>query len=133
MIRFVAVVAAYTAVFISMAQADLIYQPVNPTFGGSPLNSAHLQSLATTQKQYEESRPEKTDSEKFLNMLETRLYSALASEVTDAIFGEDALPNGTIAFSDQRVDFVNTGTEIQLLITDLLTGQVTTIVIPTIQ
>jgi curli production assembly/transport component CsgF len=133
MIRSVAIAAACTAASISMAQADLLYQPVNPTFGGSPLNSSHLQFLANTQKQYEESTPEKTDSQKFLSMLETRLYSALASEVTDAIFGEDALPNGTIAFSDQRVDFVNTGTEIQLIITDLITGQVTTIVVPTIQ
>jgi curli production assembly/transport component CsgF len=133
MIRFVAVVAAYTAASISMAQADLIYQPVNPTFGGSPLNSSHLQSLASIQKQYEENPEEKRASEKFLDMLESRLYSGLASQVTEAIFGENALPSGTIAFSDQQITFVNTGTEIQLVVTDFTTGQVTSIVIPTIQ
>jgi curli production assembly/transport component CsgF len=133
MIRFVAVVAACTAASISMAQADLIYQPVNPTFGGSPLNSSHLQSLASIQKQYEENPEEKRASEKFLDMLESRLYSGLASQVTEAIFGENALPSGTIAFSDQQITFVNTGTEIQLVVTDFTTGQVTSIVIPTIQ
>lgn len=133
MIRFVAIVAAYTAASISVAQADMVYQPVNPTFGGSPLNSSHFQSLASTQKLYEKSKEEKPASERFVKMLETRLYSGLASEVTDAIFGEDALPNGTIAFSDQKIDFVNSGTEIQLVVTDLTTGQVTTIVVPTIQ
>ena len=133
MIRSVAIAAAFTAAFSSMAQADIIYQPVNPTFGGNPLNSSHLQSLASTQKQFEEHTEEKRASEQFLDMLESRLYSALASEVTDAIFGEDALPSGTISFSDQQVSFVNTGTEIQLVVTDFTTGQVTTIVIPTIQ
>jgi curli production assembly/transport component CsgF len=133
MIRSVAIAAACTAASISMAQADLVYQPVNPTFGGSPLNSSHLQFLANTQKQYEETPEEESASAQFLDMLESRLYSALASQVTDAIFGEDALPSGTIQFSDQQVSFVNTGTEIQLVITDFTTGQVTTIVIPTLQ
>ena len=133
MIRFVAVTAAISAIFISVAQADLVYQPINPTFGGSPLNSSHLQSLASSQKLHEEKTEEQRASEQFLDMLESRLYSALASEVTDAIFGEDALPSGTIAFSDQHVSFVNTGTEIQLVVTDFTTGQVTTIIIPTIQ
>jgi len=133
MIRCVAVAAAIFAAFTSVTQADIIYQPVNPTFGGSPLNSSHLQYLAGSQKLHEEKTEEKRASEQFLDMLESRLYSALASEVTDAIFGDDALPSGTISFSDQQVTFVNTGTEIQLVVTDYTTGQVTTIVVPTIQ
>jgi curli production assembly/transport component CsgF len=133
MVRFVAIAAAFTAASISMAEADLVYQPINPTFGGSPLNSAHLQSMASTQKEHEENPEEKRASEKFIDMLESRLYSGLASQVTEAIFGENALPSGTFAFSDQQISFVNTGTEIQLVITDFTTGQVTSIVIPTLQ
>jgi curli production assembly/transport component CsgF len=133
MVKCIAVLAAISAAFISIAQADIIYQPVNPSFGGSPLNSSHLQFLANTQKQYEETVEEKRASEQFLDMLESRLYSGLASQVTEAIFGEDALPSGTIAFSDQQVSFNNNGTEIHLVITDFTTGQVTTIVVPTIQ
>ncbi len=65
-------------------------------------------------------------------MLESRLYSSLASQVADAIFGDNAQPNGTIVFDDQQISFVNTGTEIQLVVTDFGTGQVTNIVIPTL-
>lgn len=133
MTRSVAVAAVFLAAFNSMAQADFVYRPVNPTFGGSPLNSSHLQSLAAIQNLHEESTPERTSSQQFLRMLEARLYSSLSTQVSEAIFGEDALPSGTIAFSDQKVDFVNTGTEIQLTVTDLANGQVTTIVIPTVQ
>lgn len=133
MTRSVVVAAVIASAFATAAQADFVYRPVNPTFGGNPLNSSHLQSMATSQKLHEESTPERSSSQQFLKMLESRLYSALATEVTDAIFGENALPSGTIAFSDQKVDFLNTGTEIQLTVTDLTNGQITTIIVPTIQ
>lgn len=133
MTRSVVFAAVIASAFASVAQADFVYRPVSPTFGGSPLNSSHLQYLAGSQKLHEESTPERSSSQQFLRMLESRLYSSLATEVTDAIFGENALPSGTIAFSDQKVDFVNTGTEIQLIVTDLTNGQITTIIVPTIQ
>ncbi len=39
---------------VSPALADIVYTPVNPSFGGNPFNSSHLQSLATSQKQFTE-------------------------------------------------------------------------------
>ncbi|MDP5335563.1 MAG: curli assembly protein CsgF, partial [Paracoccaceae bacterium] len=33
----------------AMAQ-DLVYTPINPSFGGSPLNSSHLLSIANAQR-----------------------------------------------------------------------------------
>jgi curli production assembly/transport component CsgF len=112
----------------------MIYTPVNPSFGGSSFNSTHLQSLATTQKQFEKSSASssRSGSDRFISMLQSRLYSSLASQVANAIFGEDAQPNGTIIFDDQQISFVNTGTEIQLSVTDFGNGQVTNIVIPTL-
>ena len=116
------------------AAADMIYTPVNPSFGGSPFNSNHLQQLATTQKQFKEdsSASSRSASDRFVSMLESRLYSSLASQVANAIFGEDAQPNGTIVFNDQQISFLNTGTEIQLTVTDFSNGQVTNIVVPTL-
>lgn len=119
----------------SPASADLLYKPINPSFGGDPFNSNHLQALAEAQKQFKESTSSsstQTNSERFLAMLESRLYSSLASQVSEAIFGEDARPNGTIVFDDQQITFVNTGTEVRLSVTDFTTGQVTNIVIPTL-
>ncbi|MGF1622509.1 MAG: curli assembly protein CsgF [Rhodomicrobiaceae bacterium] len=114
--------------------SDLVYTPINPSFGGHYLNSTHLQSLATTQKQFKENSSAKSqsDSERFISMLQSRLYSSLASQVSEAIFGENAQPNGTIVFDNQQITFVNTGTEINLTVTDFSTGQVTVIAIPTL-
>ncbi len=114
--------------------ADILYKPVNPSFGGEAFNSNHLQNLANSQKLFEENTSSSTQSttERFLSMLQSRLYSSLASQVSDAIFGDDAQPSGTIVFDDQQIAFFNTGTEIQLSVTDFTTGQVTNIVIPTL-
>lgn len=133
MIKLILLALCFCLLNFNTVAADMVYQPVNPSFGGNYLNSTHLQSLASIQKQHEEPVTEQSASEQFMDMLESRLYSALAADVTDAIFGENAQPNGTIAFDDQQISFVNTGTEIQLVVTDFTTGQVTTIVVPTLQ
>jgi curli production assembly/transport component CsgF len=65
-------------------------------------------------------------------MLQTRLYSSLAQQVSNAIFGEDAQPQGSMRLDDQDISWVNTGTEVQLVVVDNQTGQVTEITIPTI-
>jgi curli production assembly/transport component CsgF len=124
-----------TASLSSSAAGDMVYRPINPSFGGDPFNSNHLQSLASAQnlhKPTSNSASSQTTSERFVAMLQSRLYSSLASQVAEAIFGDNAQPEGTITFDDQQVHFVNTGTEIQISITDFLTGEVTNITVPTL-
>ena len=120
--------------FAAPAMADMVYRPTNPSFGGDSFNSTHLNSLASAQNLHKPKSTSKTQtaSERFLAMLESRLYSALASQVSEAIFGENAQPNGTITFDDQQVHFVNTGTEIQITVTDFLSGKVTNITVPSL-
>lgn len=132
----------YAATFIltagcfSPASADLLYKPINPSFGGDPFNSNHLTGLAASQNQFKDTGSSKsttqTTTERFLSMLESRLYSSLASQVADAIFGPNAQPSGTVVFDDQQISFINTGTEVRLIVTDFSTGEVTNISIPTL-
>lgn len=115
--------------------ADIVYRPINPSFGGDSFNSSHLNTLATAQNLHKPKPASKTQSstERFLAMLQSRLYSALASQVAEAIFGDNAQKEGTVTFDDQQVHFANDGTEIQISITNLLNGEVTTIVVPVLQ
>lgn len=136
-------------VFLGIAAAragDLVYTPVNPSFGGSPLNSAHL--LATASAQREETardfrKPETTspagntgtnnqnsDADLFVRQLQGRLLSALAGQVTDAIFGENPQDSGTVRFGDTTVTFERTLDSIRLTITNAADGTVTDIVVP---
>lgn len=128
--------AIFTLVFsASVAQAqDLVYEPVNPSFGGSSFNSAHLLAIANAQNDYD--RPvdddDTTDLDRFIRSLESRLLSALSTQVANAIFGENAQDSGTIRFGDQTISFENTFDGIQLTITDA-DGTVTVITIPTLE
>src|SRR5262245_13707182 len=85
------------AVSSSAHAQDLVYTPINPSFGGSPLNSNHLMGIAGAQKPEKKNAglAEQTQSEMFLKQLQSRLLSALAGQVTDAIFGENPLDSGT--------------------------------------
>lgn len=112
---------------------DLSYEPIDPTFGGNPFNSAHLLGVANAQNDFEDPNRTTTNSQAdiFARQLQSRLLSALSSQIVDAIFGDNPQESGTISFGGQTINFVRGLTEITLTITDNITGEVTTIVIPT--
>lgn len=114
---------------------DLVYEPVNPSFGGNPFNSGHLLAIANAQNDYEPDVEEETSQsalDRFVRSLQSRLLSSLSTQVANAIFGEDAQDEGTIVFGDQTVTFVRTLDGIQLTITNA-DGSSTVITIPTFQ
>lgn len=114
-----------------MAQ-DLTYTPINPSFGGNPFNSAHLLGVAGAQNDYKDpnSTANQSQAALFARQLQSRLLSALASQVTDAIFGDNPQESGRIVFGGQTIEFNRTLDSVQLTITDE-TGAVTEIEIPT--
>lgn len=119
----------------SVAQ-DMVYTPINPSFGGSPLNSSHLLGLANAQRtatartppDTDPTNPGSSDADLFIRQLQSRLLSGLASQVTEAIFGENPQDSGTVTFGDTSITFERTADSIRLIITDP-TG-VTEIVVP---
>ena len=112
---------------------DMVYQPVDPSFGGNPFNSAHLLGIANAQNDYKDPSARQTNSQAdvFARQLQSRLLSALSSQIVDAIFGDNPQEQGTISFGGQTIEFVRSLTEVTLTITDDTSGEVTTIVVPT--
>ena len=127
---------ALTACCASLLQAhadDLVYKPINPSFGGDSFNSSHLISIANSQNNYKDLDREttsNTQTDMFVRQLQSRLLSSLAGEVTDAIFGENPQENGRIVFGDQVIEFARGLDSVSLTITDNATGSVTEIEIP---
>ncbi|WP_375572412.1 curli assembly protein CsgF [Seohaeicola saemankumensis] len=123
---------------------DLVYTPINPSFGGSPLNSSHLLSIANAQRSATArdaetndglsgtgiDTPSTSNADLFVRQLEGRLLSALASQVTDAIFGENPQDGGLVTFGTTTVEFQRTLDSIRLVIINSLDGTVTEIVVP---
>jgi curli production assembly/transport component CsgF len=106
--RFATFAIVATAWMSGASASELTYQPINPSFGGNPFNSAHLLALAEAQNKYiDEPRFSAgmtglSQSELFVRQLQSRLLSGLASQVSDAIFGDAAQDSGEIVFGDQR-------------------------------
>ncbi|GHA18790.1 curli production assembly protein CsgF [Devosia pacifica] len=122
---------------------DLVYTPINPSFGGSPLNSSHLLGMASAQREAtawdaglddEELIPTPTpgssDADLFVRQLQARLLSQLANQVTEAIFGENGEDSGIVQFGDTSVEFDRTLSDIRLVISNATDGTVTEIVVP---
>ncbi|MBX9815972.1 MAG: hypothetical protein A4S12_02260 [Proteobacteria bacterium SG_bin5] len=126
------IVLASCAVDAAKAQ-DLTFQPISPTFGGNPFNSAHVLGVANAQNNTRDPAAQTNSSEAdvFARQLQSRLLSALSSQIVDAIFGPNPQERGTIQFGGQTIQFVRSLTDVTLTITDNTTGQVTTIVVPT--
>ncbi|KPQ31185.1 MAG: Type VIII secretion system (T8SS), CsgF protein [Halomonas sp. HL-93] len=138
-------VGAMVAVAVAgqVSAQDLVYRPVNPSFGGNPMNSQHLLSTASAQRTATASdarqsdgdtpgtpSPGSSDADLFVRQLQGRLLSALAAEVTDAIFGTDPQESGTVTFGTTTVTFERSLEEIRLEIADNLEGSVTEIIVP---
>jgi curli production assembly/transport component CsgF len=126
-----AIVLAFAA-SPALAQ-DITYQPVDPSFGGNPFNSAHLLGIANAQNKYKDPAAASSGSEAdiFARQLQSRLLSALSSQITDAIFGDNPQQHGTITFGGQTIVFDRGLEDVTLTITNDDTGEVTTIVVPT--
>lgn len=127
------------------AAQDLVYTPLNPSFGGNPGYSAHLMGTASAQRSATASSSSlggsggtggdggsagSSDADLFVRQLQGRLLSALAAQVTEAIFGSNPQESGLVIFGDTTVEFNRSVGAISLVIANALDGTVTEIVVP---
>ncbi len=112
--------------------SDLSHEFVNPSFGGSSFNSAHLLGVANAINPYKDPAAANSNdpAQQFLRTLQSRLLSAVASQITDLIFGDNPKESGLIKFGDQEISFVRGADGVTLTITNGLDGSVTEIVVP---
>jgi curli production assembly/transport component CsgF len=118
---------------LGVAQAsELVYTPVNPSFGGNPLNGTWL--LGNAQAQNDHSAPGgsglgsgfagTTALERFTAQLESRLLSQLMTNIESGQTGTLT----TSAFIIEIQDNANSGI-LSILVTDRTTGEVSEIVL----
>ncbi len=111
---------------------DITYEPVSPTFGGNPFNSQHVLGVANANNDFRDPRAASSNSQAdiFARQLQSRLLSALSSQIVDAIFGENPQESGTISFGGQTINFFRSLEEVTIIIRDDTTGEETRIVVP---
>ena len=128
----IALAIACCATAIPASAQDLVHEPISPTFGGNAFNSSHILGIANAQnKNRDPNAIDRTNqSSIFARQLESRLLSALSSQIVDAIFGDNPQEQGTITFGGQTIEFFRGLDEVTLIIRNDDTGEETRIVIP---
>jgi curli production assembly/transport component CsgF len=113
---------------------QLVYQPINPSFGGNPLNgnwllsSAQLQDNTTDPSLTEQAQDPFAD---FQNNLNRSILSQLSRNLTNQIFGESGeIQEGLFQLGDFSIEVIEALDGVQITIFDLLTGNETVILVP---
>ncbi|OED42668.1 hypothetical protein AB833_05745 [Chromatiales bacterium (ex Bugula neritina AB1)] len=123
---FTATVLLYfsTGFIFSASASELIYRPVNPSFGGSVGNGSYLLGLANAQKQFQIEREEKTPLEEFNDRLASSLLSRVTSAVTrDIVDAQGNITPGFFETTDFTIEIIDDGSGlITIITTDRLTG-----------
>jgi curli production assembly/transport component CsgF len=118
-----------SALLLSLAHVayagTLVYTPINPNFGGNPLNGSLLLNQAQAQNQFTQSNSSssagaqtQSPGQIFAQELTSQLYASLANQITTAIFGQNAAQSGTFSFQGTTINFQHVGGNIEISIND---------------
>jgi curli production assembly/transport component CsgF len=131
------------AASFSASASDLIYTPINPSFGGSPLNGSFLLNKANSQNTHSAPTNERTYADRLQESLERAYINRIIREITDLAFDEvtlDADGNPIPSIFDDNSIFVSGNFQVELItsnpdslvveITDIVTGEITIVEIP---
>lgn len=105
---------------------ELVYQPINPNFGGNPLNGSYLLSNAQSQNDYDDpdargsSFSQRSALDRFTDSLESRLLNQLLTDVGEG-------NSGTLVTDDFIVDIIDDSGSLSIQIEDRVTGEKTEI------
>ncbi|MGF6393803.1 curli assembly protein CsgF [Pseudomonas plecoglossicida] len=111
------------------AQAtELVYTPVNPAFGGNPLNGTWLLNNAQAQNDYDDpdlkdrssSLTGTTALERFSNQLESRMLSQLLDNISNG-------QTGSMATDSFLIDVLDDSGALSIRVTDRATGEISVI------
>ncbi|WDE09326.1 curli production assembly protein CsgF [Thalassomonas viridans] len=115
--------------------SELVYQPINPSFGGNPINGSYLLNKAQAQNKHKApARARRSYTERFQESLERSYINKMVRLLTDQAFGtgdialaEDAL----FVSGDYEVLVTGSNSDsISVQISNTETGEVTLIEVP---
>lgn len=110
----------------SVQATELVYTPVNPAFGGNPLNGTWLLNNAQAQNDHDD--PDSTSAtrqsalERFTSSLESRLLSQMLTNIEDG-------NTGSLTTDSFIISMIDDGGQLTIMITDRATGEVSEVVV----
>ncbi|AQZ95519.1 curli assembly protein CsgF [Halopseudomonas phragmitis] len=111
-----------------LSATELVYTPVNPAFGGNPLNGTWMLNNAQAQNRHRSSSLSRTSPssltalQRFTSQLESRLLSQLLSDI-------QAGNTGSLTTDAFIINIIDDSGQLSILITDRQTGEVSEIIV----
>ncbi|MDV6319316.1 curli assembly protein CsgF [Chromohalobacter sp. HP20-39] len=109
----------------SALAGDLVYQPINPAFGGDPFYINYLMQTADVQNQYKDDGDdysslfeEETTADKFADAIRNTMIAGSASQLSEAIFQDGAPPSGSFSLDGAMVSYETVGDRVVVNISD---------------
>ena len=126
-------IACFFAMLLCQAASasEMVYTPVNPSFGGNPNNAPGL--LAVAQAQNGHKAPTRSSLETFNNNLQNAILSRLSSETITTMFGRNSsLVPGFYDTANYTIKVTDSGGGVLTIeTTDKLTGATATFTVST--
>ena len=95
------------------AAGPLVYQPVNPSFGGNPLNGPNLLNSANAQNKLTDpnaqslfGRAGQSQLDLFNQRLQALILDRIASSLSDSLFNNGQLQPGIVDTSAFRIEII---------------------------
>ena len=107
--------------------SELVYSPVNPSFGGNPINGSYLLSNAQFQNKHTSgstSSSQRSSLDRFNDSLQSRLLSQLLADI-----GEGGQNSGMLSTDDFIVQIEQGSGGLNIISTDKNTGESTSITV----
>ena len=114
---------------------QLTYTPINPSFGGSPLNGSWMLGEAQAQNGFTAGGTSGVSNQNdalsnFKASLQSQILSQLSRNLVSSLFGETGLQAGHYEIGDFIIDITPGADGVTILINDLTNGGQTSIVVP---
>lgn len=127
-------VLAYAANITTASAQDFVYTPKNPAFGGDTFNYQWLQNSAQSQDKLKDPDAkgllERNALQDFKENLNRQILSQLSRQFVVSQFGEDGLKPGSYTIGDYQIEVTEGGSGINIQITDVNSGDRTTVTVP---
>ena len=119
---------------LAVCGQDLVYEPINPAFGGNTFNYNWLLSSAQAQDLIEDpdqvARAQESSLDDFAENLNRQLLNQISRQLITAQFGEEGLEEGTYTFGDFQIDVAGGLEGLVITIFDASVGEQTQVIIP---
>lgn len=138
------IVGAVSGVLLAsqVSASELIYQPINPNFGGNPLNGPNLLNLANAQNSFQDPNAddflfdEESTIQDFADSLNRLILASLAGLIVDEVFADadtGGLDDGINTFTTDGFSIsidTSSGDSLSVDLVDLISGESTSIQVP---